>query len=126
MLKQLTLIAIAAGICSLSLGSMAQEISVPSVTTASPGYLFPNDKYQRERQEKQRRKRKTDVPASQLKLDKAAHRRIQASIKALVPEYQLRAKRDGEVKANAWIRQQAFLLGQREAEKMKRRLRQDQ
>ncbi|MCJ8151756.1 hypothetical protein [Shinella sedimenti] len=126
MLRQLTLISIVAGIWSLPLGGVAQEISVPSVTTASPGYLFPNDQYQRKRQQQVRKARKADVPASQLKLDKAAHRRIQASIKALVPEYQRRAKRDGEVKANAWIRQQAFLLGQREAEKMKRRLRQNQ
>lgn len=28
---------------------MAQDIFVPPVTTADPGYLFPNDMYQRER-----------------------------------------------------------------------------
>ncbi|MBP2302076.1 hypothetical protein [Azospirillum picis] len=111
---------------SASLSAVAQEVSVPPVTTADPGYLFPNDQYQRGRQEKDRDRSRSGRSQSgqtgMIELDAAARARVEASIKALVPEYNRRAKRDGEVKANAWIRQKAFVLGQREADLMKERM----
>lgn len=61
-------------------------------------------------------------PSQQIELDDAAKARIQAALQALVPEYNRRARRDGEASANDWIRQKAFELGQREADIMKQRL----
>lgn len=102
----------------------AQDIFVPPVTTADPGYLFPNDQYQREgdSQTEPRAPRAPTQPAeAQIELDAAAQRRVRAAVQALVPEYNIRAARDGEASANEWIRQQAFQLGQQEAERMKQR-----
>lgn len=101
--------------------AMAQDIFVPPVTTADPGYLFPNDQYQRDRQSAGG---STSVPAKpvEIELDAAAQARVRAAIQALVPEYQARAKRDGEESANRWIGQKAFELGQREADLIKQRL----
>lgn len=107
---------------------VAQDIFVPPVTTANPGYLFPNDQYQRDRQdagssadESQQQSVDADVPV-EVELDAAARARVQSALEALVPEYHERFQRDGEVSANDWIRQKAFELGQIEAEHMKQRL----
>lgn len=110
------------------------QVPVPPVTTGSTGYLFPNDKYQRERQERartnrtpsaetrerttprartERAARPADAP---IELDAAAQARVRAAVQALVPEYHQRASRDGEASANAWIKQQAFVIGQREGD----------
>lgn len=108
--------------------SFAQDIFVPPVTTASPGYLFPNDQYQRDRQNTgtssaggQQQSAAADETA-EIELDAAAVARIEAALAALVPEYHERFRRDGEVSANDWIRQNAFELGQIEAEHMKQLL----
>lgn len=110
----------------IAVPSFAQDIFVPPVTTASPGYLFPNDRYQRDRQEAGN---SGSVPQHQsvdmrvdVELDATARARVQAGLEPLVPEYHERFQRDGEVSANDWIRQKAFELGQIEAEHMKQRL----
>lgn len=99
--------------------AVAQDIALPPVTTAEPGYLFPNDTSQRDR----------DILASsaqdmlaEIKLDAAAQARVRAAVEALVPEYNIRLQRHGETRANDWIRQKAFELGQQEAELMKQRI----
>lgn len=109
---------------ALPVAGMAQEMFVPPVTTASPGYLFPNDQYQRDRQSGG-----TSAPAQkapvEIELDAAARARVKAAIEALVPEYNRRLRRDGETRANDWIEQKAFELGQQEADLMKQRLGRD-
>jgi len=118
MLKSL---ALAIVLVSLRGAAMAQDIIVPSVTTADPGYLFPNDQYQRERESGTASAPTQNAP-KEIELDAAAQARVKAAIEALVPEYNRRLQRDGETQANDWIRQQAFELGQREADLMKQRL----
>jgi hypothetical protein len=93
--------------------TVAQDVFVPPVTTADPGYLFANERSPRAHQSDAR----TD-----LELDTEAQARIRAAVEALVPEYNARLERDGEDRANAWIRRKAFELGQREAELTRRRL----
>ncbi len=111
----------------IAVPALAQDIFVPSMTTASPGYLFPNDQYQRDRQSAgsssggDQRQSGLDAPA-EIELDAEALARIEAALAALVPEYHERFWRDGEVSANDWIRQKAFELGQIEAEQMKEQL----
>lgn len=122
MQKHILFVSLIAVFSSLSSTSTAQDVFVPPVTTADPGYLFPNDQYQRSRQEKNQSRPRKPTQSGVIELDGAARARIQASLKALVPEYKRRAKRDGEAKANAWIRERAFMLGQREADIMKRRM----
>ena len=113
--------AIAITLFALPGAAMAQDMFVPPVTTASPGYLFPNDQYQRDRESSG-----TSAPAQsapvELELDVAAQARVKAAIEALVPEYNVRLQRDGETRANEWIGQKAFELGQQEADLMKQRL----
>ncbi len=101
--------------------ALAQDVVVPSVTTAIPGYLFANDQYQRDLENAGRSSTGQAAPA-QIELDDAAKARVRAAIEALVPEYNMRARRDGEESANRWIGQKAFELGQQEAELMKQRL----
>lgn len=60
--------------------------------------------------------------AQEITLDAEAEARIRRAVEALLPEYNRRLTRDGEVSANDWIRQKAFELGQREADLMKERL----
>jgi len=104
----------------------SQDIFVLPVTAASPGYLFPNDQYQRDRQDAGSsggagQQHSADIRVD-VELDATARARVQAGLEALVPEYHERFQRDGETSANAWIRQKAFELGQQEAEFMKQRL----
>lgn len=106
---------------SLSGAAMAQDIFVPPVTTASPGYLFPNDQYQRERESGSTSGSTQDAPVK-TELDAAAQARVRVALEALVPEYNRRFQRDGEESANAWIGQKAFELGQQEADIMKQRM----
>ncbi len=119
---------------SLPIVATAQDMSVPPVTTGSSGYLFPNDRYQREREAERKRPTQAQKPSggerqgsaqsrqsaraddAPVQLDAAAQARVRASIEALVPEYNQRARRDGEAAANEWIRQQAFTIGQREGD----------
>jgi len=114
-------LAFAIVLVSLAGAAMAQDIFVPPVTTANPGYLFPNDQYQRER-ESDGSSAPTQSAPVEIELDAAAQARVKAAIEALVPEYNRRLQRDGETQANDWIRQQAFELGQHEADLMKQRL----
>lgn len=114
-------LAIAIVLFSLPTTGIAQDIFVPPVTTASPGYLFPNDQYQRDRESGGRPALTQNAPV-EIELDAAAQARVQAAIAALVPEYNMRLQRDGETRANEWIRQKAFALGQREADLMKQRM----
>lgn len=118
MLKPLALVFILAAVPGTV---MAQDIFVPPVTTADPGYLFPNDQYQRDRQSSDSAPSGQAAPV-EIELDAAAKARVQAAIEALVPEYNERARRDGEESANRWIGQKAFQLGQQEADLMKQRL----
>lgn len=119
MLKPLALILVIASVPTVA---AAQDIFVPPVTTADPGYLFPNDQYQRDRQSSGSSTSGQAAPA-QIELDAAAKARVQATLEAMVPEYHARAQRHGEESANRWIRQKAFELGQQEeAELMKQRL----
>ncbi len=118
MLKPLALILVIAGMPPLA---MAQDIFVPPVTTANPGYLFPNDQYQRDRQSSGSGTSRQATPV-EIELDAAAKARVRAALEALVPEYNARARRDGEESANRWIGQKAFELGQREAELLKQRM----
>lgn len=74
----------------------------------------------RRSQNQQRKKPQQRVPA-QPELDAAAQARVRAAVRALVPEYNARARRDGEESANEWIRQKGFELGQQEAERMEQR-----
>lgn len=108
--------------------SLAQDIFIPPVTTANPGYLFPNDQYQRDRQSSgsssggsQQQSVDVDI-AVDVELDAEAIARVQSGLEALVPEYHQRFQQDGEASANDWLRQKAFELGQIEAEHMKQRL----
>ncbi|KAA0971835.1 hypothetical protein FPY71_01510 [Aureimonas fodinaquatilis] len=121
MLKPVVVILALATLPFGATAAVAQDVFVPSVTTASPGYLFPNDQYQRNRQGSGSAKSRKSAPAAQVQLDAAAQARVRAAVQALVPEYNARAKRNGENSANQWIRQKAFELGQQEAELMKRR-----
>ena len=73
------------------------------------------------RSQNQQRQTPRERASGQLQLDAAAQARVRAAVRALVPEYNARAKRHGEQRANAWIRQKAFELGQREARLMKQR-----
>lgn len=120
MLKRLTVLLAMFSLPMMASNGLAQEITVAQVTTANPGYLFPNDRYQRERQNT----KKPSPPKLQQKrtttLDAAAQARVRRAVQALAPEYHRRAKRDGEQRANAWIRQKAFELGQQEAKRAKR------
>lgn len=109
-----------AALAALMAPVQAQEVSVPSVTTASPGYLFPNDQYQRGSE--QQSSQANAASQTPIEFDAEARRRIEAAIKALVPEYQRRFERDGEQAANDWIRIKSFELGQQEADIMKQRL----
>ncbi|WEK03440.1 MAG: hypothetical protein P0Y65_14715 [Candidatus Devosia phytovorans] len=118
MLKPLALILV---LVALPGTAMAQDIFVPPVTTANPGYLFPNDQYQRDRQNSGSTTSGQAAPV-EIELDAAAKARVQAAIEALVPEYNERLRRDGEESANRWIGQKAFQLGQQEADLMKQRL----
>ena len=118
MLKPL---AIAVVLFSLPGAGIAQDIFVPPSTTADPGYLFANDMYQRERVSGGTTASAQSAPV-EIELDAAAQARVKAAIEALVPEYNMRLQRDGETRANDWIGQRAFELGQREAEIMKQRL----
>ncbi|WP_343315451.1 hypothetical protein AAIB41_11600 [Brucella sp. BE17] len=113
-------IAIVLAIVSVQSPVFAQDIFVPPVTTASPGYLFPNDQYQRDRENAGSSRTPKAAPA-QVELDDAAKARVRAAIQALVPEYNRRARRDGKESANRWIGQKAFALGQEEAKLMKKR-----
>lgn len=119
MLKRLTVLMAMVSVPMLVSNGFAQDITVAQVTTADPGYLFPNDKYQRNRQNS----KKASPPQRQEKrtvtLDAAAQARVRRAVQALAPEYHRRAKRDGEQRANAWIRQKAFELGQQEAKRAK-------
>lgn len=112
-------IAIAIVLFSLPVAGMAQDIFVPPVTTADPGYLFPNDQTQRESGGAAALAQNAGV---EIELDAAAQARVQAAVEALVPEYNVRLQRDGETRANDWIRKKAFELGQQEADLMKERL----
>ena len=103
--------------------AQAQDIFVPPVTTANPGYLFPNDQYQRNPQAPAASTGRPNVSVkTDVELDAAAQARIRAAVEALAPEYNQRRQRDGETRANDWIRQKAFELGQQEADAMKQRL----
>ena len=118
MLKRL---AIVLAIVSVQTAATAQDVFVPSVTTANPGYLFPNDKYQRDRSNTGSKGNRHATPAK-LELDAKAQARVRKALEALTPEYRTRARRDGEESANRWIGKKAFELGQREADLMKKRL----
>lgn len=124
-----SLLAVAAICCALPTFVTA-EVFVPPVTTGSSGYLFPNDKYQREResqrnqqkaapreQSKQQSAQNANNSNGEIQLDAAAQARVKAAIQALVPEYNQRARRDGEASANEWIKQKAFVIGQEEGER---------
>jgi hypothetical protein len=88
---------------------LAQEIFVPSVTTADPSAAG--------------RQQAGGVEGSvAIEFDAEALARIDAALQVLVPEYHERLRRDGEASANDWIRHKSFELGQIEAERMKQRL----
>lgn len=117
----LKFLAIAIFLTSLRTAAMAQ------VTTASPGYLFPNDQYQRDRAGSGGMTTEQPAPVDvdikvEIELDAAAQARVRAAVEALAPEYNVRRQRDGEARANDWIRQKAFELGQQEAALMQQRL----
>ena len=118
MLKTL---AIAVLLVALPGAGLAQDIFVPPVTTADPGYLFPNDRYQRDRESGGVTAPAQSEPVG-IELDAASQARVRAALEALVPEYNMRLRRDGEMRANDWIGQKAFELGQQEADLMKQRL----
>lgn len=116
MLKPLTAILAIVSLPMVASNSVAQDISIAQVTTADPGNLFANDKYQRNR----KGSAKSSPPKLQqhrTTLDATAQARVRSAVRALAPEYHLGAKRDGEQSANAWIRQKAFELGQKEAKR---------
>lgn len=119
MLKRLTILLAMVSLPMMASNGLTHDMIVAQVTTADPGYLFPNDKYQRNRQNS----KKASPPKLQQKrtttLDAAAQARVRRAVQALAPEYHRRAKRDGEQRANAWIRQKAFELGQQEGRRAK-------
>ncbi|ODS52744.1 MAG: hypothetical protein ABS40_17745 [Agrobacterium sp. SCN 61-19] len=121
MLKRLTVLLAMVSLPMMASNGLAHDMIVAQVTTADPGYLFPNDKSQRNRQNS----KKPSPPKLQQKrtttLDAAAQARVRRAVQALAPEYHRRAKRDGEQRANAWIRQKAFELGQQEARRAKQK-----
>ncbi|MFC4255030.1 hypothetical protein GRI97_06305 [Altererythrobacter xixiisoli] len=83
----------------------AQEVSVPSVTTASPGgYANPlqldTDRYQREQRGNNRSERRAQTrECSADALPAADRQRMEA-------EYARRFRSDGKASADAWVREQ--------------------
>lgn len=85
----------------------AQEVSVPAVTTASPGgYANPlqldTDRYQREQREREQRRPQPRAQAGECSADAlpAADRR------QMEAEYIRRVRADGKASADAWVREQ--------------------
>mgnify|MGYP001016414587 CR=1 FL=1 len=60
---------------SLPIVAAAQDMSVPPVTTGSSGYLFPNDRYQREREAERKRPTQAQKRRSAAGSRWTAHRR---------------------------------------------------
>lgn len=96
-----------AGAALMIAPAVAQEISVPPVTTASPGgYANPlkldTDRYERERRAKSKPPRAAASPAAGCSLDAMplADRRTMAK------EYARRDKADGRTSADNWIREE--------------------
>ena len=87
--------------------ALAQEVSVPAVTTASPGgYANPlkldTDRYDRQR--RQARSARTTSSACSADALPAAERR------AMEREYLRRSKADGRASADEWVREQGRLF----------------
>lgn len=99
------------------------QVSVPSVTTADPGYLFPNDRYQRQREQQRPSRQAQQSPRNDapVQLDEAAKARVRERVRGLTPEYHRRVARDGQAAADAWIRERGFEIGQDEGRRARQR-----
>lgn len=89
------------------------QVTVPPVTTASPGYLFPNDRYQREREENRSsapRERRTTTsqanPCSPEALPASERRAMEVRFLEI-------DRTQGRAAANAWVNEQGRLFAQR-------------
>ena len=105
---------------------VAQEMSIPPVTTANAGgYAQPlkvdTDRYDFEQRQKARREgRRADTasPGARTGADAGSQptqQEIDALMARLAPEYRDRVRRDGEQSALVWLRQAAFEAGQEAA-----------
>lgn len=112
------MMSVAVGACLLStaMASVATaQTPVPPVTTASPGYLFPNDRYQREREERNRQSRNGETTRSAPASDNpcspdafpAAERRAMEARFAQIDRTQ------GRAAATAYVTEQGRLFSER-------------
>lgn len=89
------------------------QVSVPQVTTADPGYLFPNDRYQRER-EQQRSERQGERRTSTAQTNPCSPEALPAAERrAMEARYIEIDRTQGRAAATAWVREQGRLFGQR-------------
>lgn len=119
-MKRLIVLGLALGFTSLiNSKTHAQEVSVPTVTTADPGQLFPNDPLVRstdpylnprgptKQQGAARKARAIHGQSAQARQD-----RLERLAAQLRPEYDLRVRRDGKESASRWLRAKAYAIGE--------------
>lgn len=97
----------------LSSAPAMAQVTVPPVTTADPGYLFPNDRYQREREQersgapRERRTTPTQTNPCSAEALPAAERR------AMEARYAEIDRTQGRAAAQAYVHEQGRLFAQR-------------
>lgn len=111
-------IALAASACALSLAlanPTAAQTTVPSVTTANPGYLFPNDRYTREREERHRNSSsdRSQAPAPTPDRECSADALPPAERRAMETRFAQINRAQGREAAMAWANEQGRIFAQR-------------
>lgn len=112
-MKYLRNISLGAGLMAamLSVDVASAQVSVPSVTTANPGYLFPNDQYQRQREQARKKNRNA---RDQRALSRCTEDLVpRAEYRRMETQYRQKVVAEGKQSADRWSQQQASVWHRR-------------